>query len=233
MDFSWLSDLFGGGGGGGGITDPGGLTEFGGGSIDAGSGGGGLWDSFASGLGKIDWGGLGGQLGKAAIPGLAALGTGAIASQVFPDTPGKQQLVDTRTNQQIGAQGQGLSRMTALQNNPASFGLPGDPNDVNTPAGRKKYDLTKTFRSGEAARGMLNTGGSAQRENAALNQAIGDSYNNIWSGAANVAQAGPGLTYATIPGQQNPWGKLVASAATPVASTSIEQLIAELQKGRA
>jgi hypothetical protein len=121
--------------------------------------------------------------------------------------------------------------MTALQNNPASFGLPGDPNDVNTPAGRRRYDITKTSRSADAARGGLNTGGSAMRENTALNQAIGDAYNQVWGGAANVAQAGPGLTYAQIPGQQNPWGKLVASAATPVASKSIEQLVAELMKG--
>jgi hypothetical protein len=200
-----------------------------------------MWDNFASGLGKIDWGGIGGGIAQAAIPGLAQLGTGYLASQIFPDTPGKQQLVDPRTTEQIGgqqgqlqAQQQGLARMTSLQQNPMSFGLPGDPYDVNTPAGRKRQDIIKGQRSADAARGALNTGGSAARETSALNRAIGDSYNQIWGQSADVAGrgvGGPGLQYTTTPGQQNPWGKLVASAAAPVAARSIEELLAELTRG--
>lgn len=203
--------------------------------------GGGMWDNFASGLGKIDWGGMGGGLMSAAIPGLASLGTGYLASKIFPDTPGKQQLIDPRTTEQQGsqqnqlqAQGMGLARMSALEQNPMSFGLPGDPYDVNTPAGKRRYDITKSTRSADAARGGLNTGGSAVRETTALNRAIGDSYNQIWQGAAGVAGSGvggPSLQYTTTPGVQNPWGKLVASAATPVAAKSIEQLLSELGGG--
>lgn len=242
----------------GAVSDPGGLSdfgydtsgtpvEFGGGS----GGGGGWWDNFASGLGKIDWGGLGGGLAQAAIPGLASLGTGYLASKIFPDTPGKQQLIDPRTTEQIagqqgqlqGQQGQlqaqqsGLARMTSLQQNPLSFGLPGDPYDPSTPAGQRRYDITKSQRSADAARGALTTGGSAVRETSALNRAIGDSYNQIWGQAAGVAGqgvggvGGPSLQYAQVPGVQNPWGKLVASAATPVASRSIEELLAELGGG--
>jgi hypothetical protein len=206
----------------------------------AGGGGGGMWDNFASGLGKIDWGGMGSGIASAAIPGLASLGTGFLAQKLFPDTPGKQQLIDTRTTEQQGsqqnqlqAQGMGLQRMSALQQNPMSFGLPGDPNDVNTPAGKRRYDITKTQRSADAARGALDTGGSAARETSALNRAIGDSYNQVWGQAADVAGrgvSGPGLHYATTPGSQNPWGKLVASAATPVAARSMEELFSELTR---
>lgn len=235
------------------VSDPGGLSEFGqdtmGMPVDVGGDtGGGWWDNFASGLGKIDWGGIGSEIAQAAIPGLASLGTGFLASKIFPDTPGKQQLVDVRTPEQTasqqaqlqGQQGQlqtqqqGLARMTSLQQNPMSFGLPGDPYDPNTPAGRRRYDITKGVRSADAARGALTTGGSAARETTALNRAIGDSYNQIWGQAAQVGGmgiggiGGPSLQYAQIPGAQNPWGKLVASAATPVAAKSIEQLLAEL-----
>jgi hypothetical protein len=212
------------------------------------SGGGGMWDNFSAGLGKIDWGGL----GQAAIPGLASLGTGYLASKLFPDTPGKQQLIDPRTTEQqtsqqnqlqgqqnqLQTQGMGLARMSALEQNPMSFGLPGDPYDVNTPAGKRRYDITKSQRSADAARGALDTGGSAVRETTALNRAIGDSYNQVWGQAAGIAGqgvggiGGPSLQYETTPGVQNPWGKLVASAATPVAAKTIEELMAELGGGR-
>ena len=170
-------------------------------SVDTG-GGGGSWD----------WGGalksgFEGLMG--AIPSMAGAAAGYGFNSLFP---GKTSLVDQRNPEQKAAQGMNLGRMQALQANQLSFGLPGDPNDPNTAAGKKKYDIVQNSRNADAGRGMFTTGGSAQRETNALNNAVGNEYNNIFNQSSQIAAGGNGMKYVEKP---NPWAQLFSGLASP------------------
>lgn len=147
------------------------------------------------------------------------------ASALFPGTPAKTTITDTRQPQTIAGSDLGLARLNALNANPMSFGLPGDPYDINTPAGKKRYDIIKQVRSADAARGMLNTGGSGVRETDALNRAIGEAYNTVWKDASGVLAAQPPQQLQQIPAQPNPWAKLLAGALGPAASKTTDYLL--------
>jgi hypothetical protein len=175
------------------------------------------------------WQGFG-KLGQDLLTRTLPSVLGAAAGYGFGSLmPGKTSLVDQRNPQQQQGQQMGLQagqmnldRMNNLTANPLSFGLPGDPNDPNTPAGKKRYDIIQSSRGADAARGMFSTGGSAQRETNALNNAVGNEYNNIFQhstqGATQggqVATSGPGMHYVE---KSNPWAQLFGGIASPAVS---------------
>ena len=168
-------------------------------------GGGGDSSGWMSGFGQLGKDLLGGVL-----PGLAGLGVGALANKVLPGQGAK--LVDTRTPEQRGLAQSGFSSLSTLQQNPNSFGLPGDPEDPNSPAGRKLYGIRQQSRAADAARGMFTTGGSIQREN----NAVTDASNNAFATLAKTYgdQAGVGGMKMTEP-QENPWAKLITGIGGP------------------
>lgn len=165
--------------------------------------GGGMWGGFGK---------LGLDLLGSSLPSLLGGAAGYGFNALFP---GKTQLIDQRNPEQRGAAGMNFSRMSALQQNPNSFGLPGDPEDPNSPAGRKKYGIVQSSRSADAARGAFTTGGAAQRETNALNDAVGREYNTIWNQSSQNAMAGPGMT---MQQKENPWAKILGGVVSPAIS---------------
>jgi len=160
--------------------------------------------------------GFAGQVGPAA--GQAA--TGMLINKMFPGNPTKARLLDLRQPEMQQGATQASQSLSNLQRNPNSFGLPGDPNDVNTPAGQRMYQLRKNSRSASAAAGQLETGGGAQRETDAVNRAIADSYNTTQKeGFANLASMTPQLQpqsrWNQIGGETNPWAGILTQALAP------------------
>jgi hypothetical protein len=173
----------------------------------------------------FDWGKLGASFLSGMAPTLASTGFGALMNQLMPGQPGKNRLVGTRTPQQQGAQQMGFDRLSSLQNNPSNFGLPGDASDINTPAGRRRWDIVNQSRSADAGRGMFSTGGSAQRETDALNRAQGADYNSAWNSAAQASLGGPGMSIQSTPAQPNPWAGLIAGGAAPGIQSGVSNLL--------
>lgn len=190
-----------------------------------------------------DWQGgfadIGKGLANAAIPGLAGVGMGALINQLMPGQKAKSRLVDARTPEAIQGNQTGLAsagmaqqRALGLQANPTSFGLPGDPMDPSTAAGKKRYDIVNSSRAADAARGMFSTGGSAARETNALNEAVGNEYNKIWDSSMNQMQGGAQvggqngqMLMQSAPGQPNPWAGLVAGTLAPSTSQTMSELL--------
>ena len=150
------------------------------------------------------------------VPAAGAAATGLLIDRMFPGTPGKARAVDMRQPEMQRGAGMAESRLANLQRNPNSFGLPGDPEDPNTPAGRRLYQIRKNARSASAAAGGLETGGHAQRESDAVNAAIGNEYNQIQNqGFQNLGQMTPQLQFQQEAPQTSPWSKILTSALAP------------------
>ena len=186
-------------------VNSGGFSSIGG-SGDSGGGGG--WLNILKSLGV--------DIGKAALPELIKAGVGAGVGALLPGQPARAQLLDTRQPEARTGSSMALARLQALQNNPMSFGLPGDPNDPSTPAGKRLYGLRSSRRSADAGRGMLETGGSATREMNDINSAIAGEYNSAMnSGFGNLAALSPPMVTREVPKQDNPWAKLIMAAVGP------------------
>jgi hypothetical protein len=96
------------------------------------------------------------------------------------------------------------------------MGLPGDPNDPNSPAGRRLYMIRKNARSASAASGALETGGHAEREANAVNNAIGNEYDRAYSSGFRDLQAmTPQLQFQMEPATKNPWAEILTNAVAP------------------
>jgi hypothetical protein len=182
----------------------------------------------------FDWGSVGSgfaDLGKgllgAAIPAAARIGTGVALGKLFPGDPAKTRLTDVRNPAQLAAGQMAHGRALNLMANPTGFGLPGDPNDPNTPAGKRRYDIIQGSRAADAARGQFRTGGSAARETAALNAAVGNEYDKIWQGSMGTMSAGPGMAVQQIPAQPSPWGAIAEQALSPAISRGISALLTD------
>lgn|SRR5574341_28977 len=150
------------------------------------------------------------------VPAAGAAATGLVIDRMFPGTPGKGVAMDLRQPEMQRGAGMAEERLRNLQLNPNSFGLPGDPNDINTPAGRRLYQLRKNRRAAEAAGGRLETGGAALRETEDVNTAIANEYNQaLNSGFSNLAAMAPQQQFAQIPGKENPFAKILTAAVAP------------------
>lgn len=186
----------------------------------------------------VDWGSLGGGLagvGKdiagAAIPAAAGIGTGMLINKLMPGTPAKANLVDTRQGVTQTGANMALDRARNIQANPESFGLPGDPNDPNSPAGKKRYDIVQGSRNADAARGMFSTGGSAARETNALNTAVGNEYNKVWGDSMSTLASQPAMSGYLSQAEENPWAKLLGGAVSPAVSKGMSSLLANWGMG--
>lgn len=154
----------------------------------------------------------GGFLGGV-VPAAATAATGMLIDRMFPGTAGKMRAVDMRQPEMQRGAVMAENRLKNIQARPNSFGLPGDPEDPNTPAGQRLYMLRKNYRSAAAAGGSLETGGSQKGEADSINTAIGNEYNNIMnSGFSNLSAMTPQLQGQQEPGQAHPWSKILATA---------------------
>ena len=150
------------------------------------------------------------------IPAAGAAATGMLIDRMFPGTPGAARAVDMRQPEMQRGAVMAEDRLKNLQARPTSFGLPGDPEVVNTPAGQRMYQIRKNVRSADAARGALNTGGSALRETEAVNRAVGDEYNQITNqGFQNLGSMSPQLQFQQEPARENPFARILTSALAP------------------
>lgn len=150
------------------------------------------------------------------VPAAGAAATGMLIDRMFPGTPGKSRAVDLRQPEMQRGAVMAENRLKNLQMNPNSFGLPGDPEDPNTPAGQRMYMLRKNYRAAAAAGGRLETGQSQRGEADMINKAVGDEYNTVMnSGFSNLNSMSPQLQFQNEPGQENPWSKILTSALAP------------------
>lgn len=168
---------------------------------------------------------LGKGLLKDFLPGAASTAAGGLINKFMPGRGQTNQLQDTRNPEQQQAAQFGMNRVNSLTANPSGFGLPGDPSDINTPAGRKTWDIRNSSRSADAARGMSNTGGSAQRETDALNRAIGGEFNTSMNSGLQAAGSGYPMHVNQTPAQDNPWAKLLGSALDPAIRNSMTSML--------
>jgi len=158
------------------------------------------------------------------IPAAGAAATGMLIDKMFPGTPGKMRAVDLRQPEMQRGAVMAEDRLKNIQARPNSFGLPGDPEDPNTPAGQRMYQLRKNVRSASAAAGGLETGGHIQRESDLINRTIGDQYNQVInSGFSNLQAMSPQLQAQMEPGQANPWAKILTSALAPGVHKGFQQ----------
>ncbi len=157
------------------------------------------------------------------VPAAGAAATGMLIDKMFPGTPGKSRAVDLRQPEMQRGAVMAENRLANLQKNPNSFGLPGDPEDINTPAGQRMYMLRKNYRSAAAAGGRLETGGSQRGEADMINKAVGDEYNTAMnSGFSNLNSMTPQLQFQNEPGKENPWSRILTSALAPGVKTGAQ-----------
>mgnify|MGYP001594934991 CR=1 FL=1 len=169
------------------------------------------------------WGQAGGAFARSLIPAVGQAGTAMLLSRMFPGSPGVGRALDLRTQDMQTGSGMAMRRLQNLEANPNSFGLPGDPNDPNTPAGKRLYQIRANQRSASAASGRLETGGHEVREQDAVNQAIANEFNqNYNSGFGNLAAMNPPSQFNYRPPQENPWAKILTTALAPAVGKGIE-----------
>ena len=202
--------------------------DFGGFGSDAGSA---LVSEPSSGF---DWGslgsgfaGIGKDIAKSTLPALAGAGASMAINKLMPGKEAKPVLVDTRQGVTRAGGDMALDRAKNIQQNPTSFGLPGDPNDPSTPAGKKKYDIVQNARSADAARGSFTTGGSGARETNAVNTAVGNEYNKVWGDSMNTLSGQPAMEGYMSKAEENPWGQIIGAAVSPAVSKGLSSLLAQ------
>ena len=158
------------------------------------------------------------------VPAAGAAATGMLINKMFPGTQGKARALDLRQPEMQRGSQMALSRLQNLERNPNSFGLPGDPDDPNTPAGQRLIQLRRNQRAASAARGGLETGGHEVREREAVNDAIINSYNQVQNqGFQNLGAMSPQLQLDKEPGRPSPWGTILTRALAPAVKTGLEK----------
>lgn len=165
-------------------------------------------------------------IGGAIAPGLGMLATSAVANKAFPSSPGRviqlpgspgapggdPRSAEGRAAEEIRLQNAGAASESLAKARAGEL----DP-DV-------EYKLRKRVRSADAARGMLETGGSGGRELSAVQDEVQRVINReagnvgTFTGGYQPQQlpgaASPGQGM-YIPGQENPWAKLTTAALAP------------------
>ena len=177
------------------------------------------------------WGSIGKEFLKGAAPGIGQAAVGAGAQALFPGQGGKVIGLDARTPE--GKQAD-ASRLT-IQGKAADElmkGLSDKHYGTLSPEMQAADldDIRRQRRSTDAARGMLETGGSGRREaqdtraymrdrenerNATINQRFGQAY-------AGTQGFNPQSTFQT-PATTNPWAKILTSALAPGVGKGIEK----------
>lgn len=159
--------------------------------------------SGQSGLGSVFKG-----LGREVAPGLAQMGSAALINKMFPSTPGKVIAPDTRTPQGTAAEN------LRLQNAGASSGAL-----AQARAGQldpyMEHEIKRKVRAADAARGMLNTGGSGVREVNAIQEELNRVINREGGNVSAMTQGYNNSWPMYRPGQENPWAKLATAALQP------------------
>ena len=159
----------------------------------------------------IDWYGGFKDFAKEIAPGVGAAAAGAGIQAFMPGTPSRVMQVDPRTatgtaaeNLRLGAAGQAASKLNA------SFT---DPYGALTP--EEQARVKKTTRSADAARGMLETGGSAVREREALSAENTARQRELYGNVGNLTQGYAPRSVNVIPGQESPWARILTAALAP------------------
>ena len=173
--------------------EPGGEGQtFGGGG---GSSGGGLTDLLGGLFGGFK------DLSKEILPVLLPAILGGAAQMAFPGEKPKIVGTDIRTgagreaeNIRLGAAGQMGQSLS-------------DPFSGLTP--EEQYQTRRTSRSADAARGMLETGGSAQRENTAMLNAISNRRQQNLGNLGSFTSGYQPMNVKSVEGQENPWAKII------------------------
>jgi len=155
------------------------------------SGGGGYGDAFKS-------------LGS----GAAQLGAYALINKLFPSTPNRVISPDTRTEQGTAAEN------LRLQNAGSASGALS-----NARAGKldpyMEQQVRRRSRSADAARGMLETGGSAGRETNAVQEELNRVLNREAGNVSNMTSGYAQRPAMSMPGHENPWAKVITAALMP------------------
>lgn len=163
------------------------------------------------------WGDTFKSIGHEAAPGLAQLGFGAITNAAFPSKGAKVIGLDPRTAQGAAAENLRLGNASA-----ASDALGRARKGELDPF--MEQQVRKRSRAADAARGMLETGGSGVRENNAVQEEVNRTINRE---AGNVSTMTSGYTpqaFTQMPAQENPWAKLFTAALAPAVGKGGQRL---------
>jgi len=152
-------------------------------------------------------------------------GVGYGLNALFPGQKQKDRLIDTRTNEQRTVAGTGVNSLSQLQQDPRNFGLPGNADDINTPAGRHKWDIIQNTRRALSAQGMGKGGAGEIGQHAGieadvLNRAVGQQYNQLLGQYSNMGAQGPAMQLDKTPAKPNPWAQIGAAILGPVAGAA-------------
>lgn len=168
----------------------------------------------------IDWGGGFKDFAKEIAPGIGSALVGGAANFLFPGTPARIIGMDPRTSNMSQAETTRLGTASMAQSRLAAA-LRGELDPYT------EKQVRARSRNADAARGMLETGGSAEREREAIQAALQE---EIKSGFGNVDKFTSGytpLSIAQTPASENPWSKLIGASVAPAAGKAIK---AGLQK---
>lgn len=159
----------------------------------------------------IDWGGGFKAFGKELAPGIGAAATGGLLNLMMPGSNAQVIGTDPRTTAGRGAEDLRLqAAQTANTQLQRSFT---DPYGALSPEEQER--IRKTSRSADAARGALETGGSAYRETTALSDANRQRTQDLYGQVGTLTGGYTPLAVNVVPGIKNPWAEILAGVLAP------------------
>src|SRR3990167_1128019 len=174
-----------------------------------------------SGFSSINWGEGLKSFGKEVAPGIGAAGAGALIQRMMPGSPGKILSPEARTPEGTSAEALRLKTAgRASQQLESSFT---DPYGGLTP--EEQARIKKESRSADAARGMLETGGSAVREREALELASRNRQRELYGNVGSLTSGYTPRGVVSVPGEQNPWANILTMALAPAVGKGFGGLI--------
>lgn len=167
------------------------------------------------------WLGFGKELFKGLIPGLGAGLTAALADKAFPGEPQKLISTDPRTREGTEAEQMRLASARQLQGE-IDKGL-ADPYYGSLPPeirAQQESEIRRDARAAAAARGILETGRTAEEESkrlidyrAKLAEQRLSALSSRFSQLGTMTGGFQGETQTAMAGQENPWAKIGGYAA--------------------
>lgn len=170
---------------------------------------------------SFDWGGGFKELAKMLIPGLASAGVGLTAQALFPGQGSRIVGTDVRTDTGKAAEGirLGAAGQAGQQLNDSFT----SPYGALTPEEQDR--IKRERRSADAARGMLETGGSGSRESTDLLRANEAKRQQLYGNVGTLTGGYQPYGTAPIPGSESPWSRILTMALAPAAEKGFKGLL--------
>ncbi len=204
--WEWLSKLFSNSAGGGGFSD---IPTPEGRNPGAPAGG-----------NPFDWGGAFRDIGRELAPGIGQAAVGGLSSLMFPGQGAKVVGTDPRTSVMQGAEDIRLNTARTASNQLQSSFT--SPYGALTPAEQER--IRRQRRNVDAARGMLDTGGSGSRAMEDLETANTQRQRELYGNINSLTGGYTPLAVSSMAPQESGWAKLLTTALAKPAGSAFQRL---------